>query len=86
MVTLRIQGLARPEADGLLLLPETACIRLVAQLPPQWRTTQQMEAGRFTLDVRVPDGGDPKSARQTIEQAFRDPGLRDWTWAERPAH
>ncbi|WP_329314152.1 MULTISPECIES: hypothetical protein [unclassified Streptomyces] len=83
MVTLRIQALARPDTGGTLLLPETACIRLVALLPSQWRPTPLIGGGQFTLDVLIPTE-DGKSAHQIIERAFMDPGLRAWTWAAQP--
>ncbi|MGW3041149.1 hypothetical protein ACWC9T_14200 [Kitasatospora sp. NPDC001159] len=80
MVTLRIRGSADRTAGDCLRLPETACIRLVALLPPQWRWQQTIGDGCFTLDVLLDEQSELVPARLLVDRAFRDPGLRGWTW------
>ncbi|MFH8386566.1 hypothetical protein ACH4E7_37510 [Kitasatospora sp. NPDC018058] len=81
MVTLRIQGFADQNAEDHPQLPETACIRFVALLPPQWRWRQSIGESSFTLDVLLDEQRELDPARATVDRAFRDPGLRGWTWA-----
>ncbi|MEU4584686.1 hypothetical protein AB0F92_21730 [Kitasatospora aureofaciens] len=82
MVNLRIQGSADQDAADCPRLPETACIRLVALLPPQWRWQQTIGDAGFTLDVLFDEQDELGPARQLVDRAFRDPCLRGWTWTQ----